>query len=229
MAAAMFSSRCATDEVPAIGSITGERRSSQASATCPGGRSVPLGDLVHRPAGPGELAGRERSPGEEGNAELLAALEHVIRAAIGDVEAVLHGDDLGDPASRLELIDRGVRDPDVEDLALVLKLLQGPDRLLVGDLRVGPVELVELDPLQPQAAQRALARLAQALRAPIGRPPARPVRVSPPLVAIRRSSGYGWSASAISSSLTSGPYESAVSIRLTPSSTARRRTAIASS
>src|ERR1700730_3084358 len=42
-----------------------------------------------------------------------------------------------------------------------------------------------------------------------------------------RSSGYGESASAIKSSLTKGPYESAVSIKLTPSSTARRRTAIA--
>src|SRR5688572_2951673 len=39
-----------------------------------------------------------------------------------------------------------------------------------------------------------------------------------------RWSGYGWSASAISSSLTCGPYESAVSIRLIPSSTARRST-----
>ncbi len=32
-AAAMFSSRCATDDVPGIGSMTGERRSSQASAS----------------------------------------------------------------------------------------------------------------------------------------------------------------------------------------------------
>ena len=32
----MFSSRCATDEVPGIGSIIGERRSSHASASCAG-------------------------------------------------------------------------------------------------------------------------------------------------------------------------------------------------
>src|SRR4051812_18530337 len=44
-----------------------------------------------------------------------------------------------------------------------------------------------------------------------------------------RSSGYGYNASAISLSLTSGPYESAVSMKLTPSSTARRRTRLASS
>ena len=126
---------------------------------------------------------RSRPPGRPGSAsspaasgaqgkkampELLAALEHVLRAAIGEVEAVLDGDDLDDPARRLELIDRRRWRPDVADLALVLELLQRADRLLVGDLRVGPVELVELDPLEPQAAQRALARLAQVLRTPVG-------------------------------------------------------------
>src|SRR6185312_10498819 len=62
-------------------------------------------------------------------------------------------------------------------------------------------------------------------RPSFGHSPPSPVRTSPPFVAMTRSSGYGWSASAISSSLTSGPYASAVSMWLTPSSTARRRTA----
>src|SRR5215218_2020967 len=56
-----------------------------------------------------------------------------------------------------------------------------------------------------------------------------PVRTRPPFVAITRSSGYGCSASAIRFSETSGPFESAVSIRLTPSSTTRLRTRIDSS
>ncbi len=56
-----------------------------------------------------------------------------------------------------------------------------------------------------------------------------PGRSSPPLVAITRPAGYGCSAFAMMRSETSGPYESAVSIRLTPSSTARRNTRIASS
>ena len=51
-----------------------------------------------------------------------------------------------------------------------------------------------------------------------------PGRFHPPFVAITRSAGYGASALAISSSLTSGPYESAVSMKLTPNSTLRRRT-----
>ena len=51
-AAATFSSRCSTDEVPGIGSITGERASSQASATWPGVASWALRDLVERTARP---------------------------------------------------------------------------------------------------------------------------------------------------------------------------------
>ena len=54
-----------------------------------------------------------------------------------------------------------------------------------------------------------------------------PGRCWPPLVAMTRSSGYGYSASAISSSLTEGPYESAVSMKFTPSSTTRRSVAMA--
>ena len=50
-----------------------------------------------------------------------------------------------------------------------------------------------------------------------------PLRVSPPFVAMTKSSGYGYSASVIRCSLTNGPYESAVSMRLTPSSTANAR------
>src|SRR3954447_26874135 len=48
-----------------------------------------------------------------------------------------------------------------------------------------------------------------------------PCRSKPAFVAMTRSSGYGWSASAISRSETSGPYELAVSMKFTPSSTAR--------
>src|SRR3954453_8454650 len=64
-------------------------------------------------------------------------------------------------------------------------------------------------------------------RPSFGQSPPGPSRTSPPFVAMRRSLGYGCSAPAINSSLVSGPYESAVSTWLTPSSTARRRTACA--
>src|ERR1051326_5233562 len=51
-----------------------------------------------------------------------------------------------------------------------------------------------------------------------------PGRSNPPFVAITNPEGYGCSASAIRSSETCGPYDSAVSMRSTPSSIARRST-----
>ena len=115
------------------------------------------------------------------------------------------------------------------DLALFLELRERADRVLVGDVRVGSVQLVEVDP-----STRSRRRLpSQASRRCSGRPSRGhwpgPVRARPPLVAITRPSGYGCSASAIRFSLTSGPYESAVSIRLTPSSITRRSSARAAS
>ena len=62
---------------------------------------------------------------------------------------------------------------------------------------------------------------------PTGRQIPGPGRTRPTLVAIRRPCGYGCSASARISSLTFGPYESAVSMKSTPSSTARRATLMA--
>ena len=56
-----------------------------------------------------------------------------------------------------------------------------------------------------------------------------PTRSQPPLVAITRAGGYGANASAINSSEINGPYESAVSMRFTSSSTARRNVASAAS
>ena len=91
------------------------------------------------------------------------------------------------------------------NLALVLQLLERPERVLQRDLGVGSVELVEVDAVHLEAAQAALAALLQPLRrASRGHSPG-PVRRRPPLVAITRPSGYGCRASAIRFSLTSGP------------------------
>src|SRR6185437_14629895 len=79
-------------------------------------------------------------------------------------------DDVDDAAGDGKLIDVDVGDTDLADLPLVLKILQRADRLLVRDLRIRGVQLVEVDPLEAEASQRALACLAQVLRAAIARP-----------------------------------------------------------
>src|ERR687897_248603 len=141
----------------------------------PGRRGVVLaGDPVERPTAPCQVSGGEREPRDETDAELLAALEDVVRAAVLEVVAVLHRHDCDDRARPLELVDRHVRDPDVPDFALVLQLLHRSNGVLQRHLRVGRMQLVDVDPLQPEPAQAALARLLQVLRAAVARPLPRP-------------------------------------------------------
>ena len=84
-AAAVFSSRCFTLDVPGIGSITGERCSSQASATCEG---VAPSRSAARASGPPAAA---RSPVASGNHGMnpialgLAVVQHVLALAVGQV------------------------------------------------------------------------------------------------------------------------------------------------
>src|SRR4029079_12818888 len=115
-----------------------------------GARIVSLRGLGGDATGLGEVAGGEREPWGEADSELLNALEHRLGGAVGEVEAVLDRDDVDDSARLFELLDRDVGDADVADLALVLELLQGPDRLLVGNLPVGRMQLVEVDLVDAQ-------------------------------------------------------------------------------
>ena len=61
--AATFSSRCSTEDVPGIGSITGERASSHASAICAGVASCAWATLSSGPPG---SASRPVASGNQG-------------------------------------------------------------------------------------------------------------------------------------------------------------------
>ena len=63
-----------------------------------------------------------------------------------------------DGTGQVDLSDARVGNPDHEHLARVQQLLQDPDRLLVGDLRVGPVVLVQPDGLARRAGATTLRR-----------------------------------------------------------------------
>ena len=160
-----------------------------------------------------------------------AVVEQRLRRAVGEVVAVLHRHDRSrSRCASTSSSTRHLGQADVADLALVLQRGQLADLVLERHLRVDAVELQEVDALDAEVAEAEVRPAGGGTRA--GRPAASrpgPDRVSPALVAITRSSGYGCSASRISSSATNGPYESAVSMKSTPSSTARRSTRIASS
>ena len=92
-AASRFSSKCAIELVPGIGTMTGECWSSQASATCAGVAPWPRGDVGERGAGLGELAHREREIGQERESRLLAEAQHILGRSVDDVVLVLNRDD----------------------------------------------------------------------------------------------------------------------------------------
>ena len=110
------------DSVPGIGSITDERCSSQASATCGRGRPEPLGDLGHRPARLGQPPGRDREPRDEADALLGAVAQHVVAGPVEQVVAVLHGRDVDDRPGRARSRSTPTSDsPTAADLALGLQ------------------------------------------------------------------------------------------------------------
>ena len=85
-------------------------------------------------------------------------------------KAILHGCDVGDGSGDGELFGSDVGDADVPDLSLASQGAECADRLCVGDGRVGGVELVEIDAIEPEAAQRCLAGAATMVGAAVGRP-----------------------------------------------------------
>ena len=67
----------------------------------------------------GELAGREREPGDEADALALAEVDDLVGVAVGDVVAVLHRRHRDASRDPLDLLDRYLGEAEVADLALV--------------------------------------------------------------------------------------------------------------
>src|SRR5205807_2572342 len=83
-------------------------------------------------------------------------VQDVLRLPGGEVVQVLHGDDLGDLAGGAQLLHRDLGDAYVADLALLLQLDEGTELVGQGHLRIDPVQLDEVDGVQPQVPQRHL-------------------------------------------------------------------------
>jgi hypothetical protein len=68
----------------------------------------------------------------------------------------------------MQLIRVDVGQPNVADLALVLQGDEGADRVLQRHRRVGAMQLIQVDLVQPEPPQAALTRLTQVLRPAVG-------------------------------------------------------------
>jgi hypothetical protein len=159
-APAMLSSRWLTFEVPGIGSMTGERLSSQARASCDGVAPQPGkgqlrrcraalgGQLCQRAAGACQCTGGQREPPDERDAIAGRVVEQGLGGAVGEVEHVLHGDDRGDFLRGPQLLHGDLGQADVADLPLVPQALQLAHLVGERDGRVDAVELEQVDALQ---------------------------------------------------------------------------------
>ena len=116
------------------------------------------------------VPGAEGAVGDESGLVQLALGEHVVPVAVGEVEAVLHGGDVGDGSGDGELFGCDVGDADVPDLSLAAQGVEGTNRLCVGNGWVGGVELVEIDAIEAEPAQGCLAGGAKVVGAAVGRP-----------------------------------------------------------
>ena len=132
--------------MPGMGSITGDLRSSHASATCDGVACNRPGDARHGPARLREITRQEWEPRDEGDARALAMIEHLLRrrcrAALDEVVPVLHRDDRHELASPLDVRHGHLRQSNVTDLALVLQLAQRAQLILERDSGIDAVQLV---------------------------------------------------------------------------------------
>ena len=162
-AAPQFSSRWATDLVPGIGSMTGDRCSSHARATWDG---VAPTVAATASTGPPGRASPPDAIGNQGMKPIERASQcgqHVLRRAVAEVVQVLHAHDGDDRARGLQFRHGDLGEADVADLPFGDQLGEEAELVLGRDLRVDAVELEQVDALESEAPEAHLALLAEVL------------------------------------------------------------------
>src|SRR5262249_9274217 len=91
----------------------------------------------------------------------------ILRRAVGEIVAVLHRDDRRDALRPAQFIDADVGEADVPDLALALQFGERAHSLVKRHLRIGRMQLIDIDTLQLQPSQACLAGGAQMLRSAV--------------------------------------------------------------
>ena len=136
---------------------------------------------------------------------LLAIVDHVIPLPVGKAIAILHRDDGDDFAAALDVLLGHVGKAHMANLALLAQPGQCFHRSIVGDGRIGNMELVDIDAIETQTLETAFHCFGQMLRAGIVQPLRRAAALPARFGGDDHPAGYGYRASAISSSETLGP------------------------
>lgn len=112
----------------------------------------------------------QRVPRNECDPLAITVVNDGLPHAIDQVVAVLHGSDREEAARAFDLLDVHLRQADVPDLAVLSREMQEAELIFFGDVRIDPVQLVQIDTFQPQPPQAAVQLFAQAFGSPVGLP-----------------------------------------------------------
>ena len=117
----------------------------------------------------GVTVAAERAPAHEGQANLGAVVERVLGLQVNRRVLVLHGHELvaQNAARNVDLLDGGVGDTGLLRHALVHQLLDGFDGLVVRHLRIGAVEVQQVNGVHAERQCALLAATNQVLRATV--------------------------------------------------------------
>src|SRR5262245_33334238 len=92
-------------------------------------------------------------PRQEGKSAFLTLSKHILRRAVGEIVTVLHRDDRRDALRPAQLIDADVGEADVPDLALALQFGERAHRLVKRHLRIGRMQLIDIDTLDRKSTR----------------------------------------------------------------------------
>ena len=184
---------------------------------------VVLAEIVGAGDPPRQEPAPQRAVGHHPDPQLAQGGQHLVLEVAGEQRPlVLPGADRVDGMGPAHRRRRRLRDPQVPDLAGLDQLGHRPPGVLDRHRPVHPVLVVEVDMVDPEPLQRLVAGPPHVVRLPVDPdklPSAR--RWLPNLVASTTSSRRPAIARPTSRSLVNGPYASAVSRNVIPSSSAR--------
>ena len=121
------------------------------------------GDAEEFAAGRGNVAGGQRKPGDESDVFALAVVENGLGGTIEDAVTILDGDDRNDLAGVFDFLHGNFGQADVFYFSLLLQILQSAELILRWEFGIDAMELEEINALEAQAFQAALAGFAQML------------------------------------------------------------------
>src|SRR3984957_15112073 len=107
--------------------------------------------------------GRQREPRNKSHLLFFAVVQHIFRSAVSHAVTILHTHNWNNRLRVLNLRDADFRQTNVFDFSLRLQILKSSQLIFGWNLGINSVQLIEINPFQPQSPKAAFARRSQVL------------------------------------------------------------------